>query len=218
MNAVAFLLRHAVFTTWQYATLCDCRIDSASRQLGRLAHQGSLVRITRAVWGQPEHPRFAPLAAVPLLLGNEQGYVSFLSAMHLHGLISQIPGAFQVATTGHTRDLATPFGRYEFLRIQPSMMREGFAASATEPPYNLASAAKALLDTLYIATRKRRRFASLPELDTTGLDEAELRRLLERQVLAASIRSAMKNRLMALGAIGAGQLSNSRDPMRRKFA
>jgi len=202
VNAVAFLLGHAVFSTRQFAALCDCRIDSASRQLGRLARQGTLVRITRAVWGQPEHPRFAPLAAVPLLLGNEQGYVSFLSALHLHGLLAQIPGAFQVATTGHTRCLASPFGRYEFLRIQPSMMREGFGASATDPPYNLASAAKALLDTLYIATRRGRRFASLPELDVAGLDEAELRRLLRRQVRAAPIRHAMEGRLAALLAVG----------------
>ena len=81
-------------------------------------------------------------------------------------------------------------------------MREGFGASATAPPYNLASAAKALLDTLYIATRRGRRFASLPELDVAGLDEAELRRLLHRQVLAAPIRHAMEGRLAALLAVG----------------
>ena len=54
------------------------------------------------------------------------------------------------------------------------MMRQGIAASATEPPYNLATAAKALIDTLYIATRKRRRFASLPEVDMGEVDRAGL--------------------------------------------
>ena len=153
MNAIAFLLVHAVFSTRQFAVLCERRIDVASRQLIRLAREGGVTRLTRGVWAQPAHPRFTPTAAVPLLLGNEQGYVSFLSAMHLHGLISQIPGSIEIATTGHTRQLDTPVARYEFLRIQPAMMRQGIAASATEPPYNLATAAKALIDTLYIATR-----------------------------------------------------------------
>ena len=198
MNGVGFLLRHAVFTTRHYAVLCDRRIDVASRQLARLASRGVLVRLTRGVWSQPEHPRFTPFAAVPWLLGSEQGYVSFLSAMHLHGLIGQIPGSVQVATTGHARCLATPVARYEFLQIQPSMMVEGMAASATEPPYNLATAPKALLDTLYMATRRGRRFASLPEVDLDEVDAQELRRLIRRQVTAKPIRRAVEARLAAL--------------------
>ena len=199
MNAVAFMVRHPVCTTRHYALLCGTRMDVASRQLARLARQGALVRVTRGVWCQPDHPRFTPYAVVPPLLGNEQGYVSFLAALHLHGLISQIPGSIQVATTGHTRCLEAPFARYEFLRIQPSMMVEGFGASATDPPYFVASAAKALLDTLYIATRKGRRFASLPELAIGEATARELRRLLRRQVQAAPIRHAIEMRLEGLG-------------------
>ena len=198
MNPVAFLLRHAVFTTRQFAVLCERRVDVASRQLARMAHQGLVTRLSRGVWAQPEHLRFTPAAAVSLLLGNEQGYVSFLSAMHLHGLIAQIPGSIEVATTGHGRRLDTPVGRYEFLRMQPPMMRDGIDTSATQPPYNLATGAKALLDALYIATRRGRRFASLPEVDMTAVDRAELRRLLDEQVRAAPIRRAIENRLAAL--------------------
>ena len=198
MNAIAFLLGHAVFSTRQFAVLGERRIDVASRQLIRLAREGGVTRLTRGVWAQPAHPRFTPTVAVPLLLGNEQGYVSFLSAMHLHGLISQIPGSIEIATTGHTRQLDTPVARYEFLRIQPAMMRQGIAASATEPPYNLATAAKALIDTLYIATRKRRRFASLPEVDMGEVDRAELQGLLDGQVRPGPIRSAIERRLAAL--------------------
>lgn len=199
MNAVAFLLHHPVFTTRHYALLCDTRLDVASRQLARLARQGALVRVTRGVWSQPAHPRFTPYAVVPRLLGNEQGYVSFLVALHLHGLISQIPGSIQVATTGHTRCLEAPFARYEFLHIQPAMMVEGFGASGTDPPYFVASAAKALLDTLYIATRKGRRFASLPEVVVGKATARETRRLLDRQVQAAPIRHAIEARLECLG-------------------
>ena len=200
MNAVAFLLRHPVFTTRHYALLCDTRIDVASRQLARLSHRDRLVRVTRGVWSQPDHPRFTPYAVVPRLLGNEQGYVSFLAALHLHGLISQIPGSIQVATTGHTRCLEAPFARYEFLRIQPSMMLEGIGASDTDPAYFVATAAKALLDTLYVATRKGRRFASLPEVDIDEAQARQLRRLLDRQVRAVPIRRAIEVRLRGLAA------------------
>lgn len=200
MNPVAFLLRHAVFTTRQFAMLCERRVDVASRQLMGMGRQGVVTRLSRGVWAQPEHLRFTPAGAVPLLLGNEQGYVSFLSAMHLHELIAQIPGSIQVATTGHGRRLDTPVGRYEFLRMQPPMMRDGIGASATHPPYNLATGTKALLDTLYIATRRGRRFASLPEVDMDALDRPELTRLLNEQVHAPPIRRAIESRLARLSA------------------
>ncbi len=118
----------------------------------------------------------------------------------LAGLLT--PGSIQVATTGHTRQLDTPVARYEFLRIQPSMMRQGIAASPTDPPYNLATAPKALLDTLYIATRKRRRFASLPEVNMGEVDRAELRGLVERQMPAGPIRRGVQRRLGALDTQG----------------
>ena len=198
MHATTFLAGHAVFTTRQFATLCESRIDASSRKLVRLAVEGAIVRVARGVWTQPDHPRFAAHAAVPALLGNEQGYVSFLSAMRQHGLISQIPGSIQVATTGHTRTLATPIGRFEFLRMKPAMMVEGIELSATEPPYGIATAAKSLLDTLYVATRKGRRFASLPELRLEGVGSVEFRALLARQVTAPTIRHAIDSRLKTL--------------------
>ena len=118
------------FTYADYAgQVLDC-LEPAERE--RFAGERRWTEIVgRGIWAQPEHQRFTPTAAGPLLLGNEQGYVSFLSAMHLHRLIAQIPGSIQAATTGYARRLDTPVARYEFLRIQPSMMRHGIAASAT---------------------------------------------------------------------------------------
>lgn len=62
--------------------------------------RGALTRLTRGVWANTSHPDFHPLVCVPKLLGREQGYVSFLTALHLRGVISQIPRTIQVATTG----------------------------------------------------------------------------------------------------------------------
>ncbi len=194
MTITAFLLRHAVFPTRLFAALTGIRLDSASRRLGRLAEQGDLVRLTRGVWAQPEHPAWTPTAAVGYLLGNEQGCVSFISALHLHGLLAQIPAVTTVATTGHGRKLRTTLGRYEFYRLDGRMMRRGIGMSDTTPPYPIATAEKALLDTFYIATRRGRRFARLPELDLQTVDRGRLQGLIREQVRSKPLRVAIERR------------------------
>ena len=198
MDPIAFLAQHAMFTTRSFAFAAGQRLDSASRWLGRLSRRNALVRVTRGVWAQPGHPAFTPYAATVLLLGNEHGYVSFISALHRHGLLSQIPGAIHVATTGHGRTLDSPIGRFEFLQLRPSMMAEGIEMSETEPPYAIATAEKALLDTFYIATRRGKRYQRLPELDLADFDGRVFTELLHRQVTVEPIRSAIATRLAGL--------------------
>ena len=198
IDAIAFLAQHALFTTRSFAFATGERLDSASRWLGRLSRRNALIRVTRGVWAQPGHPAFTPYAATGLLLGNEHGYVSFISALHRHGLLSQIPGAIHVATTGHGRKLDSPVGRFEFLQLRPSMMAEGIEMSETEPPYAIATAEKALLDAFYIATRRGNRYQRLPELDLADFDERVFAELLHRQVTAAPIRKAIATRFAVL--------------------
>ena len=198
MDPIAFLAQHALFTTRSFAFAAGQRLDTASRWLGRLSRRNALVRVTRGVWAQPGHPAFTPYAATGLVLGNEHGYVSFISALHRHGLLSQIPGAIHVATTGHGRTLDSPISRFEFLQLRPSMMAEGIEMSETEPPYAIATAEKALLDTFYIATRRGKRYQRLPELDLADFDGRVFSELLHRQVTADPIRSAIAARLAGL--------------------
>jgi predicted transcriptional regulator of viral defense system len=152
----------AVFTTREFAARSGISMSSASRQLTRTP---MLVRVTRGVWANPRNEAFHPHLCVEKLLGNEQGYVSFLTALHLHGIVSQIPSRIHVATTGHARRVVTPVGSFELFHIDPKLMTDGVVWADTRVPYRLATAEKALLDTLYISTRKGGRFRSLPELD-----------------------------------------------------
>ncbi|HEX5788680.1 MAG TPA: hypothetical protein VFY03_10900 [Woeseiaceae bacterium] len=171
-------------------------MSATAKRLQRLAVSGFLTRIVRGVWANVSHPHFHPLACVPKLLGNEQGYVSFLTALHLHGVISQIPATVQVATTGHARSLATPVATYEFLQLKPALMQQGVAWSDTRLPYLLASAEKALLDVYYQSTRRNRRFARLPELDfdESGFRSKEFQRLLRELPYTVRIRAAIESR------------------------
>ena len=151
-----------IFTTREYANYNGISMPAASRRLTRMFGKKLLTRVTKGIWANASHPHFHPLACVPYLLGKEQGYVSFLTALHLHGLISQIPKTTQIATTGRGRTLESPVGRYEFFQIKPELMKQGAKWSETHLPYLVATAEKALIDTLYLSTRKNRRFARLP--------------------------------------------------------
>jgi len=199
MHPSTFLARQPVFTTRQFAVLCDRSVASGSHTLARMLKSGLIVRLTRGLWAQPDHPGFTPYAAIPYLLGNEQGYISFLSAMHRHGLLSQIPGGIQAATTGHTRRLHTAFGLFEFMHLKPEMMTAGVVASESTSGYPIATAEKALLDTLYIATRRGRRFARLPELDLENIVPERFYSLLDQQIQAQSILQAIRRRVAELG-------------------
>lgn len=200
MDAIAFLLHHAVFTTRLFATLTKRGVDSASRTLNRLAARGQLVKVTRGIWAQTSHPAFTPFGTVGFLLGNEQGHVSFISALHRHGVISQIPGAIHVATTGHSRVVDSPVGRFEFFRLRPQMMLAGVDVSDTDPFYPVATAEKALLDTVYVALWGRR-FKRLPELDLGSLDGRRVFELLDRQVTALPLKKAVAARMSELGIV-----------------
>ena len=106
----------------------------------------------------------------------------------------------QIATTGHARTLISPVGHYEFLQIKPELMKQGTQWSDTHLPYLLATAEKALIDTLYLSTRKNRRFARLPEVDIrqTAFSKREFERLLKQLPIPPRITVVMRQRWDAL--------------------
>ena len=182
------------FTTRDYAIESNQSLPSASRSLSRQSQGKVIVRITKGVWANTKHPYFSPLGCVPILLGGEQGYISFLTALHRLGAISPIPPTIQVATTGHSRKLRSPIGTFEFLQLKPQMMVQGVEWSEAKLPYRMATAEKAFLDTLYISTRRGKRFSSLPEVDFK-FNEKLFQALLKKQVGSERIRAAIINRM-----------------------
>ena len=189
-----------IFTTREFANHAGLSIPAAAKRLSRLSEKEFLTRITKGVWANARHPYFHPLSCVSYLLGKEHGYVSFLTALHLHGVVSQIPKSIQVATTGRARSLNSPLGRYEFFQLKPELMKQGTKWSETRLPYLIATPEKALIDTLYLSTRKRRRFASLPELDLmqSGFRVKVFEQLLDQLAIPTRILSAMRSQWMAM--------------------
>lgn len=80
------------------------------------------------------------------------------------------------------------------------LLREGVEWRDAAIPYLLATPEKALLDTLYISTRKKRRFARLPEveLDAESFSDRTCKKLLRTAQLPPQISVAMQLRYDAL--------------------
>jgi len=196
MKDAVFLRARPVFSTREFAMLTGSSVDGAAHRLGRLQKDGFVKRVVRGIWCQPDHPFFSALNVVPYLLGAEQGYVSFLTALHRHSLITQIPQSIQTATTGHGRRVKTAVGLFEFFRIQPGLMQIGVENPQGRLTCAFASPEKALIDTLYLSTRRGRRFRSLPEVDIAELDKRRLRSLISQ--LSPTIRAAVQAKLAYL--------------------
>lgn len=73
MNEVRFLQDYAVFSTREFAFLCECSMSTASRKLARLESLEVLAKVTRGIWCQPSHRDFTPNQLASLLLGHERG-------------------------------------------------------------------------------------------------------------------------------------------------
>jgi predicted transcriptional regulator of viral defense system len=200
MIDVSFLQqeRFIAFSTREYALYSGVSIAAATKRLTRLATSGGLVLVTRGTWANTAHPFYSPYCLVPVLLGNEHGYISFLTALHRGGIISQIPTSIQVATTGRARVLNSPIGRFEFYHMNVSMFRGGIEWADTKVKYLLATPEKSLLDSFYMATRKGRKFFRLPELELEQFDSKKFRILLSAQITELKIKNAIIRRCQKL--------------------
>lgn len=193
--------RTPIFTTAAAATAAGVSPDTASRALARLEERGLVTRLVRGLWADTRHPDFSPYAVVPFLLARSSksdghppiGYVSFLSALHLHGILSQIPPAIQIAVAEQHETVQTPVANFEFYQIRPELL-DGYKPGDSYGRFELATPAKALFDTLYLSARRGRRFSHLPELAIRGaITDAEMQRWIAR-VDYLSLRVAVAER------------------------
>jgi len=152
-----------IFTTLEIATLRYGSVSATSQTLSRLARQEVIKKVKNGLWCLPAHPYFSPFALIPFLTPRQRVYVSFISALHLHGLTEQIPQIIYVATTGHTRIIRTGIGTYSFHQLSPEFIA-GFDWYGKRQDFPIAGAEKALIDSLYLSSRKGKRFGIFPEL------------------------------------------------------
>ena len=174
-NAIQGLDR-LVFTTRELSALTGISISFVSQLLSKLEEKRVLKRVMQGIWAMVYDKRFSSFMLVPFLSPSHQVYVSFISAMHIYGIISQIPQMITVASTSHSKKVITPVGVYQVHQIEPGFFI-GFDWHQNGS-FLIATPEKALLDSLYVASRKGKRYLSFPELTfPPGFSKAKAKKL-----------------------------------------
>lgn len=157
-------LRRPVFSTREINTCCEGTLSNTVQTLNYLSKQGMISKITRGVWGlEIGNEKLNAYKIIPFLLHNHRAYLSFISALHLYGIIEQIPQMITVASTSHTRIIQTKLGTFYIHKIAPSFFK-GFDWYKGSGRFLIAEPEKALIDCLYISTRRKKQFGYFPEL------------------------------------------------------
>lgn len=164
--------RALVFRTAEMAQWLGEPQPAVSRALGELDKRRLLTRVSRGLWANTQHPRFSAMRLIPYLVDPQpssdltqvSGYVSVISALAFHGMISQIPASVHVAVLRRRRPLRTPVGDFQFHQLSATLF-DGFQPGDDYGYFHVATPTKALFDTLYFSVRKGARWRHLPELE-----------------------------------------------------
>ncbi|MBN2035315.1 MAG: hypothetical protein JW768_01100 [Chitinispirillaceae bacterium] len=159
-------LDRPVFATRELHVLRGGSLSSLVQSLRFLEKQGAILHLRRGLWmlalgGGNE--RYYPYVLAHHLIQGGPAYISFTSALHLHGIIGQIPQSITVASTTHTRTVRTRLGTFFVHRIAPSFFK-GYEWYRGPGSFLIATPEKALIDCLYVSTRRNRNFTYFPEM------------------------------------------------------
>ncbi|MBN1294005.1 MAG: type IV toxin-antitoxin system AbiEi family antitoxin domain-containing protein [Candidatus Latescibacteria bacterium] len=156
-------LHRIIFTTREAHAVSGKSLSNVVQGLNHLCRQDVLVKICRGVWAETSIAPISPFRIIPYLPGGQRTYISFLSALHIHGIIEQIPQMITCASLAHTRTLTTALGVFSIHRIAPDFFF-GFNWYKQNGEFLVAEPEKALLDCLYLSGRKGNQFKYFPEL------------------------------------------------------
>lgn len=168
MNKQSILLKirqlhRPVFTTHELSMFSGRSLSNTTQILNLLEKKGLIFKIARGIWAEAEDSRLSPYIVIPFLFSKHRAYVSFTSALHLHGIIEQIPQAVTLASTVHTKVVHTKTGAYFIHKISPSLFN-GFNWYRGSGDFLIAEPEKALFDCLYLSAKKKKQFSHFPEL------------------------------------------------------
>ncbi|WP_018291627.1 type IV toxin-antitoxin system AbiEi family antitoxin domain-containing protein [Verrucomicrobium sp. 3C] len=178
-------LRWPLFSTRDAAALCGMTVKAASKALSRLAAEGLLRRMTRGFWVIPD--RLNEMSLAEPLIGMPS-YVSLLSALSFHGMISQVPQDVYSITVGRSRKIDTQEVVYAFHHCEPDCFL-GFDLPTENPWLKIATPEKALSDVFYLRRfTGRLEFSALPEVELPkGFSWERLRSWANRKGLHAYV-------------------------------
>ncbi|MFH1772301.1 MAG: hypothetical protein ABH872_05745 [Candidatus Omnitrophota bacterium] len=156
-------LKRPVFTTHELSVLSGKSISAVTQALNNLKRNGLIIKVYRGVWAEAGNVPLSSYTVIPFLFRRSRAYVSFISALHLYGIIEQIPQVITLASTVHTKIIKTEIAIFKAHKISPAFFR-GFNWYKGSWSFLIAEPEKALIDCLYLSARKGRQFGYFPEL------------------------------------------------------
>ncbi len=164
MNAVRALetlrgLGRPIVRTGEAAAVLGISGSNASHLLASLQEAGSVLRVVPGRWSVVARP--SPYLVASWLTDPYPSYVSLYTALSRRGLITQIPHTIYVVSLADTKTVRTPVGTYSVHRLPPEI----FGGYEERNGERMATAEKAVFDTLYLARARGRRFSHLTEIE-----------------------------------------------------
>lgn len=190
-------LRRPVFTTHELSVLSGKSLSVTTQALNSLAKEGLIFKIYHGIWGESGNERLSPYIVIPFLFPRHRAYVSFISALHLHGIIEQIPQIITLASISHTKTIRTKLGVFSLHRITPLFFK-GYDWYKGRGEFLIAEAEKALVDSLYLSARRKKQFGYFPELYFPGTFSFKKAREWARSIPDSKISSYVQRKLEAI--------------------
>ena len=188
-------LNRPIFTTHELAAISGKSSSAVTHALNVLKRQGIVLKIYKGVWAELGANGLSPYTVAPYLFPRHRAYVSFVSALHLYGMIEQIPQMVTLASTAHTKIIRTKLGAFSVHRISPGFFG-GFDWYKGSGSFLIAQQEKALVDSLYLSGRKKRQFRYFPEMHFPKAFSFAKARGWARRIPDARIRSYVQERLL----------------------
>ena len=190
-----------VFTTSEMAALSGKSPSAVTQGLTHLARQGILIKVRRGLWADASDRSLSPFALATHLAPGHRSYISFISALHLHGIIEQIPRVITLASTAHSRTIRTKLGDFIIHRIHPAFFG-GFDWYRGRGSFLIASPEKAMVDSLYLSAHRKKQYAHFPELHFPKDFSFRRAAAWTRRIPSSRVRERILNRLEQIKKIG----------------
>ncbi len=190
-------LGRGVFTTHELHAISGKSLSAVTQALNYLVRQDLIFKVYRGVWAEAGTGGVSPYSVIPFLFPRHRAYVSFVSALHLHGIIEQIPHIITLASVSHAATLRTTVGTFNVHQVAPSFFT-GFDWYEGTGTFLIAEPEKALVDSLYLSACKKRRFGHFPELRFPRSFSFKKAEGWVKTISNAMIRTSVQNKLAAL--------------------
>lgn len=146
-------------TTRDAAVRLGLSTSAASHLLRRLTEAGMVRSVRRGLWAID--PDAGPMQLAPWIVAPYPAYVSLWSALHAHGMLSQIPREIHLVSLARPQRLETGLGTVVVHQVAP----EAFGGYVTrDDDVALATPSKAVFDIAYLSATHGGRYRHLPEI------------------------------------------------------